>query len=92
VVEARKRLGPYQENQIALELKPDWLIQRPMEAQAGVFIDPESLQKFYDLVRVFDAADKVSATRWLPGRPFLQYDQTFLIFHRKSDTDSKPPG
>ena len=92
VVEARKRLGPYQENQIALELKPDWLIQRPMEAQAEAFIDPESLQKFYDLVRVFDAADKVSATRWLPGRPFLQYDQTFLIFHRKPDPDSKPPG
>jgi hypothetical protein len=92
VVAARKRLGPRWQRQVGLELMPDWLIQRPMEAQGGAFIDPESLQKFYALVRVFDASDKVSATRWLPGRPYLQYDQTFLIFHRKPDAGSKPPG
>jgi hypothetical protein len=91
VVEARKRLGPRWEHQVGLELMPDWLIQRPTEAQTGEFLDPESLQKFYELVRVFDATDKINATRWLPGRPYLQYDQTFLVFHRKPDATVKPP-
>jgi hypothetical protein len=45
----------------------------------------ESLDKFYELRQVFDASDKVSAIRWLPGRAYVQYDQTFLIFHRKPD-------
>jgi hypothetical protein len=53
---------------------PDWLILRPIEAPAGAFLDPQSLQKFYELVRVFDATDKINATRWLPGRLYLQYD------------------
>jgi len=92
VVETRKRLGPFREHQVGLELMPDWLIQRLMEAQAGTFLDPESLQKFYDLVQVFDATDKVNAIRWLPGRPYVQYDQTFLIFHRKPDAGSNSPG
>jgi hypothetical protein len=91
MVEARKRLGPYRENLVGFELKPDWLVLRPRESRIGAFIDPESLQKFYELVRVFDATDKINATRWLPGRPYLQYDQTFLVFHRKPDADSKPP-
>ena len=33
VVEVRKRLGPYKENQVFLELKPDWLVLRPGEIQ-----------------------------------------------------------
>ena len=89
VVETRKRLGPLAEHEVALELMPDWLVQRPIEAHFGGFLDPESLQKFYELVQVFDASDKVSATRWLPGRPYLQYDQTFLVFHRKPDAGPK---
>jgi hypothetical protein len=91
MVEVRKRLGPHRESQVGFELKPDWLILRPDEMEFVPFPDLESLQKFYELVRVFDASDKVSATRWLPGRPFLQYDQTFLIFHRKPDATANPP-
>ena len=91
MVETLKRLGPYQKNRIALELKPDWLVLRPMEIQAGKFIDMESLQKFYELAQVFDASDKIGATRWLLGRPYLQYDQTFLVFHRNPDAIVNPP-
>ena len=91
VVEVRKRLGPYRENRVGLELKPDWLVLRPWESRGGAFIDTGTLQKFYNLVRVFDATDKVNATRWLPGRPYVQFDQTFLIFHRKPDAGPKPP-
>jgi hypothetical protein len=92
MVAVRKRLGPSRENQVCLELMPDWLVLRPVEIRAGLAIDRENLHKFYDLARVFDASAKVSATRWLPGRPYLQFDQTFLIFHRKSNASPKLPG
>ena len=91
VVEVRKWLGPAGQNQVGLELMPDWLVLRPRECKGGMVIDTWNLQKFYDLVRVFDATDKIKATRWLPGRPYLQFDQTFLVFHRKSDATVKPP-
>ena len=90
MVDTRKRLGPYRENQIGLELKPDWLVLRPKD-QFVPFPKPEYFLKFYDLVQVFDAEDKINAVRWLPGRPYLQYDQIFLIFQRKSDAAVESP-
>jgi hypothetical protein len=83
MVEVRKRLGPGRENQVYLELQPDWLVLRPWEVRTGIYVDAAGRQNFYDLVRVFDATDKIHAVRWLPGRPFLEYDQAFLI-DRKS--------
>ncbi len=91
MVEARKRLGPGKQNLVYLELKPDWVVLRPWEADCGIYIDTHGLQNYYELVRVFDAADKIQAISWLPGRPYLQYDQTFLVFHRKPDATVKPP-
>jgi hypothetical protein len=91
MVETRIRLGPWSEHEVGLELLPDWLIQRPTEARAGVFIDPVNLQKFYAQVKVFDASDKINAIRWLPGRAYLQYDQTFLVYHRKPEAPVNSP-
>jgi hypothetical protein len=91
MVEVRKRLGPNRENQAYLELRPDWLVLRLWERNAGRYIDLEGLRKYYEQVEVFDASNKVSATHWLPGRPYLEFDQTFLIYHRKPDTPVKPP-
>jgi len=85
MVAARKRLGPGRQNQIYLDLKPDWLVLRPGEAQNGTYVDTEGLRKYYEQVQVFDASDKIAALGWLPGRSYLQYDQTFLVFHRKTD-------
>lgn len=85
MVEARKRLGPARQNQVYLELKPDWLVLRPAEAQNGTYVDTNGLRKFYEQVQVFDASAKINAIRWLPGKSYVQYDQTFLIFHRKPD-------
>ena len=91
MVEARKRLGPARQNQVYLELKPDWLVLRPAEVQKGTYVDVEGLQKFYEQIQVFDATDKINAISWLPGRPYLQFDQTFLIYHRKADVSQNPP-
>ena len=92
VVAARQRLGPYRENQVVLKLKPDWLVLRPREIRTERFIDLNSLQANYDQIQVFDASKKIRNFRWLPGRYYLQADQTFLVFHRKSDATFKPPG
>jgi hypothetical protein len=90
MVEARKRLGPARQNQVYLELKPDWLVLRPAEVQKETYVDIEGLRKFYEQVQVFDATDKINAIGWLPGRPYLHFDQTFLIFHRKTDGSLNP--
>jgi hypothetical protein len=85
MVDARRRLGPANENQAYLELKPDWLVLRPAEVRRpNPIIDPTRLGEFYELVQVFDASDRVRAVPWLAGREYLQNDQTFLVFHRKS--------
>jgi hypothetical protein len=85
MVAIRKRLGPDRENQAYLELWPDWLVLRRREARSGKYVEFEGLQKYYDLVQVFDATDKINAVPWLPGRAYVQYDQCFLVFHRKPD-------
>jgi hypothetical protein len=89
VVEARQRSGPSAPDAITLKLMPDWLVLRPIEVQYGLFLGPASLQKFYDLVQKFDVSSAIDATRWLPGRPYLQFDQTYLVFHRKPDVTAK---
>ena len=90
MVETRKRLGPSHENEIGFELKPDWLILRPFDLFAP-FPDTNYLEEFYEPVQMFDASEKISAIHWLPGRPYLQFDQTFRVYHRKPDATAKSP-
>ncbi|HEV2695946.1 MAG TPA: hypothetical protein VG347_23870 [Verrucomicrobiae bacterium] len=89
MVEARKRLGAEHQNQAYRELKPDWLVLRPEEVSRGTYVDTGGLKEQYDQVQVFDVSDKLKAIDWLPGRSYLEYDQTFIIFHRKPDADQK---
>lgn len=90
MVEVRKRLGPEKENQAYLILKPDWLVLRPPEARGESFIEATHLKELYKPVKVFDATKEIAAVRWLPGKEYLQFDQTFLVFHRRADADAKP--
>lgn len=90
MVEIRKQLGPIRENRAYLELQPDWVVLRPWERDMGQYIDRRGLHKYYELVQVFDATDKIRAIRWLPGRAYVQIDQTFFIYHRKPDPGPSP--
>jgi len=90
VVEIRRRLGPENQNQVYLELKPDWLVLRPIELKKAKIIDPQPLPEYYDLVKIFDAGDEILATRWLPGKNYLLFDQAFLVYHRKNQDGSAP--
>lgn len=85
VVEAKRRVGPGREGQIYLELRPDWLVLRPGEARPGGIVDPSRLAELYEQVQVFDVGDAVRAVRWLPGRPYLWFDQTFIVWRRKAN-------
>ena len=88
MVETRRRLGPDNENLAYQELKPDWLVLRKVEVQSpNSLINPEHLNDLYDLAVVFDASDRIAAVRWLPGRNYLMFDQTFLVYHRKPTTN-----
>jgi len=91
MVAARKRLGRDRENQAYLELKPDWLVLRGWEIEQEKYIDMAGLKKYYGLAKVFDVSDKIKSVGWLPGRQYLTYDQTFLVFRRMPDAYLNQP-
>jgi hypothetical protein len=91
VIEARRRLGAKRENEFFLDLKPDWVVLRPSELEAGRIVEPTRFKELYEPVRVFDASSLLNAEQWLPGRLYLTFDQVFLVFHRKVDKAPASP-
>ena len=92
MVQTRRRLGPDKEGQAYLELLPEWMVLRPSETRYRGIIDPTRLGEFYEVVQIFDASDKVRAVGWLPGRSYLEFDQTFLVLRRKPGIPVTPHG
>jgi hypothetical protein len=45
--------------------------------------DPTLLARVYTLDNTFDVSSELASYIFLPGRSWLQFDQTFLIFKRK---------
>jgi len=84
MVAVRRRLGRENQNQAFLELKPDWMVLRPVEVSGNLLIDSTRLAEFYEPVLMMDVSAQVDAIRWLPGRRDLTGDEVFLIYHRKS--------
>ena len=86
MVETRRKLGPEQEGDAYLELKPDWIVLRPSELQGGgiLKLNPKRINEFYETATVFDASEKIRSIGWLPGRGMPTFDQTFIILHRKA--------
>jgi hypothetical protein len=84
MVAVRRRLGPEKQNQAYLELKPDWLVLRPVEAHTSELIDITHLAELYDPVAVVDVSERVAPFLWLPASEYLAGDATLIIYHRKS--------
>jgi len=80
VISARKRLNTDNWLDLIEDLHPDWLVLRPEEA--APLQSQDRFSQEYQLVQVFDAKRAVSALD-IHGRGFLEYDQTFGVFHRK---------
>jgi hypothetical protein len=66
-------------------LEPDWVVLRPSEAASVRQDDPDLLDRRYRLSKVFDVSPEVAATKVLPGRAYLEFDQCFQVFARNAD-------
>jgi hypothetical protein len=64
-------------------LNPEWLVLRPHEADRVGRDDPALLERVYTLQKTFDVSSELASYKFLPGRNWLQFDQTFLVFKRK---------
>jgi hypothetical protein len=82
VVAARKKLGTEEWAQLIPELKPDWLVLRPGEANSIHQKNQHLLTQTYSLVKTFDVSQQLESYHWIPGRDYLLGDQTFMIFKR----------
>lgn len=85
MVSARRVHGE-QWNDLIRALKPDWLVLRLSEARKLYAVDQDIVEALYQQVAVFDQSEKIAAIEWLPGRGYLQYDQTFVVFRKVMDT------
>ena len=85
VVAARKKLGSDRAAGLIQELKPDWLVLRAAEAQRISTSAPELLTQVYQEAKIFDVSDVVSSYGWLPGRDYLEADQSYIVFRRRSN-------
>jgi hypothetical protein len=83
VVAVEKRLKTTKPGRVIPELRPDWLVLRPAEAALITELAPRLLTEDYSSVKVFDASKRVAAYGWLPGRGYLEVDQTFTVYRRK---------
>lgn len=81
VVEARKTLKSNDLNKLVPYLKPDYLVLRPVD-QINT-----SLKEQYVQVKRFDVSSLVDSYPFLPGRGYLQFDQTFTVYKRKISID-----
>jgi len=80
VVAIQKKLHSNDWAKIIQELYPDWLVLRPGEADRIQKTDPLLLTQRYSPVKIFDVSGRIKSYRWLPGRGYLAYDQTFIVF------------
>jgi hypothetical protein len=82
VVGARRKFGEDRLKLVAA-LEPRWVVQRPGELQS---VDPALTSWFlghYAPAKLFDVSAEIAAVKFLPGRPYLQFDQGFLIWRKK---------
>ncbi|MBU1998047.1 MAG: hypothetical protein ABIG46_08190 [Candidatus Omnitrophota bacterium] len=68
--------------QLIEELKPDWLVLRPHEIEQVKKDTPILLETYYHIPKIFDVSDKIMAYKFLPGRGYLEFDQTFTVFRK----------
>ena len=89
VVAARRKVGDNWLDLIEV-LQPHWVIQRPGELHSD---RPDAKSRFlahYLPVKIFDIRAQIAAVSFLPGRSFLRFDQSFLIYRRIAATDAQP--
>ena len=83
VLNARKALHSNDFNQLVPYLKPDYLVLRPIDRVNATVLGQ------YDELKRFDVSAQVHSIPVLPGRGYLQFDQVFTLYSRKSRTGTE---
>jgi hypothetical protein len=65
-------------------LRPDWLVLRRNHREHFERADPALVTVDYELARTFDAAPEIARVSFLPGRAYLEQDQTFDVYRRRA--------
>jgi hypothetical protein len=84
VVRVRKALdrkSGYTWLEVAEALKPSWIVARRAEAEA--MNDRDFFVKNYELKKVFDASDRITAAGPVPGMRMVYAECVFSVFHLK---------
>jgi hypothetical protein len=86
VVAVRRKLHTDEYYAIIREVKPTWVVLRPADAEHMKEVAPGMLSDDrrgeYVLVRTYDQSARVAALGDMPGKSFLAWDQTYLVYHR----------
>jgi len=82
VVRTRRTLHTNNYAPLIASLRPDWLVLRPQEISAIDGSAPELLTTAYRQEMLFDASETIRSFPYIPGRQYLQYDQTFVIYRK----------
>jgi hypothetical protein len=90
VIAARRKLGSDRFSLLIQELDPRWLVLRQVEAEEveadapGLLRDSPGRLARYERVQVFDQTAEVAAIPRLRGRLYLELDQCFEIYRRRT--------
>jgi hypothetical protein len=84
VVAARRALHTDSYAELIAYLKPEWLVLRPHEVHEIYRSSPVLLKEAYTVANVFDVSRDVDSFAFLPGRDYLKFDQTFVVYRRNN--------
>jgi hypothetical protein len=81
MVAARRRVPAGMSGMIR-ELKPDWVVLRPVEYQRlGRY--REEFDANYVAEQAFDATERLNQYGFLPGKPYVFFDAVFVVFRKR---------
>ena len=63
-------------------LQPQWVILRPVEAARPEFARNHVLDA-YQLVKNWDGARELDAVKFLPGRPWCEFESRYQLYRRR---------
>ena len=79
-VTAAKRKGCRTTSALLREVRPTWIVLRPIEVERVNGEDPSLLRDRYRQVETFDNLEQIGRHSF-PGRAYLEFDARFVIFH-----------
>ena len=82
IIQSRKRQNTDIWAYLIKDLHPDWLVLRPVAIQTINIVDASILSTDYQEVQDFDCSKEIAPLS-IQGRGYLEFDQYFVVYHRK---------